>query len=53
MTIAITVLEIVAPVFLLAAGMALVSLLLSLLIPRHPVPGHAPRLARAIPAPAE
>ena len=27
-------------VFLLAAGMAVVSLLLSLLIPRHPVPGH-------------
>jgi hypothetical protein len=27
-------------VFLLAAGMAMVSLLLSLLIPRHPAPGH-------------
>ena len=27
-------------VFLLAAGMAIISLLLSLLIPRHPAPGH-------------
>ena len=27
-------------VFLMAAGMAIVSLLLSLLIPRHPAPGH-------------
>ncbi|MEM6727652.1 MAG: MFS transporter [Pseudomonadota bacterium] len=38
-------------VFLLAACMALISLLLSLLIPRHPAPGHetifAPRLAAA------
>jgi hypothetical protein len=29
-----------AYVFMLAAGMALVSLGLSLLIPRHPAPGH-------------
>jgi len=32
-------------VFLLAAGMAFVSLLLSLLIPRHPAPGHETRLS--------
>ena len=32
-------------VYLLAAGMALVSLGLSTLVPRHPVPGHETRLA--------
>jgi hypothetical protein len=40
-------------VFFLAAGMALVSLLLSLLVPRHPEPGHETILARPMPAPAE
>ncbi|MDG3042015.1 MFS transporter [Roseicyclus marinus] len=40
-------------VFFLAAGMAFVSLLLSLLVPRHPVPGHETILARPLPAPAE
>ncbi len=40
-------------VFLLAAGMAAVSLALSLLIPRHPVPGHETVLGGAVPAPAE
>ncbi|MBY5931820.1 MFS transporter [Tateyamaria omphalii] len=40
-------------VFLLAAGMAATSLCLSLLIPRHPVPGHETRLAGALPTPAE
>lgn len=39
---------IVAPqgVFVLAAGMASVSFLLALLVPRHPEPGHETRLAR-------
>lgn len=40
-------------VFFLAAGMALVSLLLSLLVPRHPQPGQETILARPLPAPAE
>ncbi|MFK7753489.1 MAG: MFS transporter [Sedimentitalea sp.] len=42
-----------AAVFLLAAGMALVSLSLAMLIPRHPEPGHETIFARALPAPAE
>ena len=40
-------------VFLLAAGMAAVSFLLALLIPRHPEPGCETILSRAAPAPAE
>lgn len=44
-------------VFLLAAGMAGTSLLLALLVPRHPVPGRetrlAPRLPAVVPAAAE
>ena len=40
-------------VFFLAAGMAAVSLLLSLLVPRHPEPGNETVLVRAAPAPAE
>jgi hypothetical protein len=40
-------------VFILAALMALTSLGLSLLIPRHPVPGQETIFARAVPAPAE
>ncbi|WP_299623815.1 MFS transporter [uncultured Tateyamaria sp.] len=40
-------------VFLLAAGMAATSLMLALLIPRHPVPGYETRLVRPAPAPAE
>jgi len=40
-------------VFLLAAGMAGTSLLLALLIPRHPEPGHETVLSRPAPAPAE
>ena len=42
-----------AMVFLLAAGMALVSLMLALLIPRHPEPGHETILCAPAPAPAE
>src|SRR6056297_1962770 len=42
-----------AAVFLLAAGMATVSLALALLIPRHPEPGNETVFARFIPAPAE
>ena len=42
-----------AAVFFLAAGMALVSLLLSLMIPRHPVPGHETIFSNPLPAPAE
>ena len=34
-------------VFVIAAGMALISLGLSLLVPRHPVPGHETLLTRA------
>ncbi|MEM1066696.1 MAG: MFS transporter, partial [Pseudomonadota bacterium] len=40
-------------VFLLASGMAATSLGLSLLVPRHPTPGHETVLARGLPAPAE
>jgi MFS family permease len=42
-------------VFLLAAGMAVISLILSCLVPRHPEPGRETTLARsaATPAPAE
>jgi len=42
-----------AAVFWLAAAMALISLTLSLLIPRHPEPGHETILSRFAPAPAE
>ncbi|MBO9451595.1 MFS transporter [Tropicibacter sp. R16_0] len=42
-----------AAVFALAACMALVSLALSMLIPRHPEPGHETIFARPQPAPAE
>jgi hypothetical protein len=40
-------------VFVLAAGMAGISLLLALLIPRHPAPGHETILTRLVAAPAE
>jgi len=40
-------------VYVLAAAMALTSLGLSLLIPRHPEPGHESILSRILPAPAE
>jgi len=40
-------------VFGLAAGMAMTSLCLALLIPRHPEPGNETVLARFVPAPAE
>lgn len=40
-------------VFVLAAGMAAGSLCLSMLIPRHPEPGHETIFARPIPAAAE
>lgn len=42
-----------AAVFMLAAGMALVSLLLALLIPRHPEPGYETIFSRGLPTPAE
>ena len=42
-----------AAVFFLAAGMAAVSLMLSLLIPRHPAPGHETIFQRAVPQAAE
>lgn len=42
-----------AAVFGLAAGIALVSLLLALLVPRHPEPGNETRLSRFAAAPAE
>ena len=42
-----------AAVFMLAAGMAGLSLGLALLIPRHPEPGRETILARHLPAPAE
>ncbi|MBE0454958.1 MFS transporter [Roseovarius autotrophicus] len=42
-----------AGVFLLAAGMACVSLCLALLIPRHPEPGNETVFSRFVPAPAE
>ncbi len=40
-------------VFLLAAGMAVISLLLSFLVPRHPEEGHETILARHIPVAAQ
>ncbi|TDK51786.1 MFS transporter [Antarcticimicrobium luteum] len=40
-------------VFGLAAGMAMTSLCLAMLIPRHPEPGNETVLARFVPAPAE
>ncbi|MCE0507049.1 MFS transporter [Roseivivax sp. GX 12232] len=40
-------------VFTLAAGMAVTSLCLALLIPRHPEPGNETIFARVMPAPAE
>ncbi|MFW2589183.1 MFS transporter [Sagittula sp. SSi028] len=40
-------------VFGLATGMALVSLTLALMIPRHPAPGNETRFARMMAAPAE
>ncbi|WP_237400474.1 MFS transporter [Rhodovulum visakhapatnamense] len=40
-------------VFLLAAGMAATSLVLALMIPRHPSPGHETIFARLAPAAAE
>jgi len=40
-------------VFLLAAGMAVVSLMLALLIPRHPEPGNETVFKAGMPAPAE
>jgi len=40
-------------VFGLAAGMAMTSLCLALLIPRHPEPGNETVLSRYVPAPAE
>lgn len=42
-----------AAVFFMAAAMASVSLLLALLIPRHPRPGHETKLSSRTPAPAE
>ncbi|MCB1334117.1 MAG: MFS transporter [Roseivivax sp.] len=42
-----------AAVFLLAAGMAATSLVLALMIPRHPEPGNETVFARFAPAPAE
>jgi len=40
-------------VFFLAAGMAAVSLMLSLLIPRHPAPGHETIFQPVVPQAAE
>ena len=40
-------------VFMLASGMAMVSLMLAMLIPRHPEPGNETILTRFAPAPAE
>ena len=42
-----------AGVFGLAAGMAIISLMLALMIPRHPEPGHETVFSRFAPAPAE
>ncbi|SEL83654.1 Major Facilitator Superfamily protein [Roseovarius azorensis] len=42
-----------AAVFFMAAGMACVSCVLALMIPRHPEPGNETILARLVPAPAE
>jgi hypothetical protein len=40
-------------VYLLAAAMAMTSLCLALMIPRHPEPGHETIFARPAAAPAE
>lgn len=40
-------------VFVLAAGVAGCSLILALMIPRHPAPGHETIFSRGLPAPAE
>ena len=40
-------------VFVMAAGMAMTSLALALMIPRHPEPGNETVFARALPTPAE
>ena len=42
-----------AGVFMLAAGMACVSLMLALMIPRHPEPGHETVFSGLLPTPAE
>jgi len=42
-----------AGVFWLAAAMAMTSLVLALMIPRHPEPGHETIFSRFAPAPAE
>lgn len=42
-----------AAVFFLAAGMAAVSLVLAMMIPRHPEPGHETIFSRPVAAPAE
>src|SRR6056297_374030 len=42
-----------ASVFIMAAGLAGVSFLLAMLIPRHPAPGHETILSPPAPAPAE
>jgi hypothetical protein len=42
-----------AAVFAVAAGMSTISLLLALLIPRHPEPGHETVLARRLPVAAQ
>ncbi|MBO6852867.1 MAG: MFS transporter [Marivivens sp.] len=42
-----------ASVFALAAGMAAISLVLALMIPRHPVPGRETIFNRTLPMPAE
>jgi MFS family permease len=42
-----------ASVFALAAGMATISLVLALMIPRHPVPGRETIFNRTLPMPAE
>ncbi|SLN51197.1 MFS transporter [Roseisalinus antarcticus] len=42
-----------AAVFLIAAGLAGISLALALMIPRHPAPGHETIFSAALPAPAE
>ena len=40
-------------VFVLAAGMAVTSLMLALMIPRNPEPGNETVFSRLLPAPAE
>ncbi len=42
-----------AAVFGLASGMAMMSLVLALLVPRHPEPGNETRLSRFAPSPAQ